>query len=317
MGSVRANGIEIEYDEFGDRSAPVILLIMGLGMQMTAWPESLCVDLAGQGFRVVRYDNRDVGLSAKLDGVKVPGIVRWRLMHMLGIRVRPPYSLADMAGDAVGLIDALGIERAHIFGISMGGMIAQIVAGTRPERVRSLTSLASTSGAAGLPGPDAELARHMFTRPRRASREFLIEHTVKTWRMIGSPAFPVSDDERRRKAADALDRSFYPEGYRRHLAAIMGSGGREELLARITAPTLVIHGDRDRLVPPDCGRDTARRIAGARLEIVEGFGHDLPESFMPRLAQMVGGHAAAADRHESVRPAAAAGSAASEPGPTA
>ena len=296
MSSLRAKSLNIEYDEFGDRTAPAILLIMGLGTQMTAWPESLCHGLAECGFRVIRFDNRDVGLSDKFDGVKVPGLVRWKLMHMLGIKVRPPYTLADMADDGFGLLDALGVERAHLVGISMGGMIAQIMAGTRPERVRSLTSLASTSGAHGLPGPDAQLARHMFTRPRKASREYLIDHTVKTWRMIGSPAYPVSDEERHSKASAALDRSFYPQGYRRHLAAILGSASRIGLLGRIGTPTLVIHGDCDRLIPLECGRDTARRIPGSRLEIITGLGHDLPESFMPQLVDLVAAHAEAADR---------------------
>ena len=298
MSSLRANSLTIEYDEFGDRSAPAILLIMGLGTQMTAWPESFCRGLAGRGFRVIRFDNRDVGLSEKFDGAKVPGLVRWRLMHMLGIKLRPPYTLADMADDAAGVLDSLSIARAHLVGISMGGMIAQIMAATRPDRVRSLTSLASTSGAPGLPGPDVELARHMFSRPRKATREYLIDHTVKTWRMIGSPAFPVSDEERHRKASEALDRSFYPEGYRRHLAAILGSAGRTGLLSRIEAPTLVIHGDSDRLIPPECGRDTARRIPGSQLEIIAGLGHDLPESFMPQLTALVAGHAEAADRRD-------------------
>jgi len=295
MSSVQANGLTIEYDEFGDSAAPAMLLIMGLGTQMTAWPESLCRGLADKGYRVIRFDNRDVGLSTKFDGIKVPGPVRWRLMHMLGMRLRPPYTLSDMADDATGLLDALGVGRAHLLGISMGGMIAQIIAGTRPERVRSLTSLASTSGAPGLPGPDPRLARHMFTRPRNATRDYLIDHAVETWRMIGSPAYPMTDLERRRKAMEALDRSFYPEGYRRHLAAVLGSGERSELLSRIVAPTLVIHGDCDPLIPADCGRDTARHVPGSRLEIVAGLGHDLPESFMPRLAAMVGEHATEAD----------------------
>jgi pimeloyl-ACP methyl ester carboxylesterase len=292
MPTVEANGITLEYDWFGDESAPAILLIMGLGTQMIAWPENFCQSIADQGFRVIRYDNRDVGLSTKFEGEKPPGFLKLRLRSALGLKLKVPYTLNDMAGDAVGLMDSLGIERAHVVGASMGGMIAQLVAADYPQRTLSLTSIMSTTGHKKIPGPRRDVARHMFlSRPKGDSPEALLEHSVKTYRLIESPGYRSSDEELRAKVQASLSRTFYPPGFFRHISAIAANGSRAEVITKITAPTLVIHGAEDPLVPLEGGKDTAERIAGARLEIIEGMGHDLAPGLVPKLADLISGHA--------------------------
>ncbi len=288
-----ANGIQLEYDEFGQRDHPAVLLIMGLGTQMTAWREPFCEALAARGFRVIRFDNRDVGLSTKFDGHRAPGMMRYLLARLVGLRLRPPYLLKDMADDTLGLMDALGLDRAHVVGASMGGMIAQLLAARAPRRVLSLTSIMSTSGAPGLPGPHPEVARHMFSsRPATADREAMIEHTVRTLKLIGSPGYPRPDAEWRELVTAAIERSFYPQGFKRHLAAIIASGSRAELLRSVAAPTLVIHGRDDPLIPVECGIHTAECIPGARLELIDGMGHDLPDALWAPLVGLIASHAA-------------------------
>ena len=296
MPQVSANGISIEYESFGSHADPTLLLIMGLGMQMIAWPEPFCRELAAQGFRVIRYDNRDTGFSTKLDGARSPSVAALLLRSLLRLPIRVPYTLRDMADDAVGLLDELDVETAHIVGASMGGMIAQNIAASFQNRVRSLTSIMSTSGHRALPGADPLVSRHIFrTRPTSGDRDEVIAHNMRTLELIGSPAYPVDEETRREMTSQSFDRCYYPAGFIRHVGAIVQDGDRRKRLATISAPTLVIHGREDPLVPLPGGIDTAEHISGARLEIVDGMGHNLPPGLWPMLVEMIAEHARQAD----------------------
>ena len=296
MPQVTANGIDIEYEAFGSPSDPTLLLIMGLGMQLIAWPEPFCRELASQGFHVIRYDNRDTGFSTKFDGASAPGVPALLIRSLLRLPIRVPYTLRDMAGDATGLLDTVGIPSAHIVGASMGGMIAQNVAASFPQRVRSLTSIMSTSGHRSLPGADPLVSRHLFrSRPTSADREAVIAHNMRTLELIGSPAYPIDEETRREMTSLSFDRCYYPAGFTRHVAAIVQDGDRRQRLGMISAPTLVIHGREDPLVPLAGGIDTAKHIPGARLEIIDGMGHNLPAALWPTLIELIAGHARNAD----------------------
>lgn len=288
---VKANGITLAYDEFGEADRPVILLIMGLGTQMIAWPEDFCRGLAARGYRVIRFDNRDIGLSQKMDGTRVPHLLKMAAFSRLNVPFQVPYRLHDMAQDAIGLMDALDIASAHIVGASMGGMIAQLIAGHFPFRVLSLTSIMSTSGRKSLPGVKRDVALHMLRRPTSADPKTLQDHSMRTWRLIGSPAYQPSDDELREKLSRSYQRSYYPPGHSRHMAAIMASGDRIRVLKKIVAPTLVIHGKADPLVPVAGGIDTARLVRGAKLELLDGMGHDLPQPLLPHFVDLISHHA--------------------------
>ena len=276
MPSVSANGIKIEYESFGAENAPVILLIMGLGMQLIAWPDPFCQKLASAGFRVIRFDNRDIGLSTYFDDRGVPNMI-WAFMKArIGLRVRAPYDLNDMAADTIGLMDALQIEKAHVVGASMGGMIAQQVAAKYPARVRSLVSIMSTSGDRRLPPATREAQRALFARPANPhDQNSIVEHSMKIWGVIGSPGFPTDPAELRARTQRSVARSYHPQGVARQLAGILASGDRSSDLSTIRVPTLVIHGDCDPLVRPACGEDTAKKIPGAKLKIIKGMGHDM------------------------------------------
>jgi len=282
---VRANGLAIEVDDQGPRDAPVMLLVMGLGMQLTGWPDELVALLVAQGFRVVRFDNRDAGLSEGFDHAGVPSIPWNALRHLLRLPVRSPYALKDMAADAVGVLDALGIARAHLVGASLGGMICQHVAAAWPERVASLALVMTTSGSRRLPGPTREARRVLLTRPADGRPETLVAHAVRVFTVIGSPAFPTPPDDLRSLAAASIARASRPAGTARQLLAIAADGDRTPLLARIQAPTQVIHGVADPLVPVASGHDLARRIPGALGDFIEGMGHDLPQALLGRIAQ--------------------------------
>jgi len=291
VAQLMANGLQIEYDTFGDSGAEPILLVMGLGTQMTAWTPDFCDALAAHGHYVIRFDNRDVGLSSKFDGYKAPGRLRYALHHWFNTPLKAPYTLDDMAYDAVCVLDALEIEAAHVVGASMGGMIAQLMAYSHPERVQTLTSIMSTSGDPGLPGPRSDVAKHIFLkRPRRGDRNATCRHLVRSLQLIASPAYPRSEAEWRQLVDAALDRSFYPQGFLRQTAAIFADGSRVRRLMKIEAPTLVIHGSADPLIPPEGGVDTARHIRGARLEIIEGMGHDIPPQLVGHLTALIAGH---------------------------
>jgi pimeloyl-ACP methyl ester carboxylesterase len=282
MATARANGIDIEYETFGDPTDPVMLLIMGLGGQLIVWDDELCRQLAGHGFRVIRFDNRDVGLSTKLDDAPQPDM----MAVLRGDRSSVTYGLEDMAADAVGLLDALGVERAHIVGVSMGGMIGQLLAIDHPDRVLSLASIMSNTGDpnVGMPTPEA-IAQLM--KPPPTEREEVITREVETTRVFGSPGFPFDKERTRHRAAASFDRCFYPAGVARHVGALVGAADRTEHLARIDVPTVVIHGTADPLVTPSGGEATAKAIPGAELIMIEGMGHELPPETWPRVVDAI------------------------------
>jgi len=258
--AVRANAIEIEYEAIGPHNGAPMILIMGLAMQLTAWPDEFCHALASRGFRVIRFDNRDAGLSTKMPAIGWLTTTALLAGATLRMPVRPPYGLADMASDAVGLMDALHIDRAHIIGASMGGMIAQIVAAEYPERVKSLVSLMSTSGDQALPGPAARVLQALLRpRPRR-DPERGIAQTTDFLRLVGSPGFPTKESELRTKVERAVRRSYHPDGWARQLIAAQSAGSRAQALRRIRAPTLVMHGANDPIIPAAAGRHTAANI---------------------------------------------------------
>ncbi len=286
MPRARANGIEIEYETFGDPADPTLLLVMGLGGQMILWPEELCSDLAARGLHVVRFDNRDVGRSTWLEQAGMPDVAGALGAALQGRPIPAPYLLRDMAADAVGLLDALGIDTAHVVGASMGGMIAQTLAIEHPARVRTLTSIMSTTGHPGLPQARPDAMAVLLT-PAPTERAAAIDHGVRVWRTIGSPGFPFDEAEVRRRAALAFDRGVNPPGVARQLVAILASGSRREALRGVRAPTLVIHGLADPLVPVEGGRDTAQAVPGAELLEFEGMGHDLPRPLLSRFAEAI------------------------------
>ena len=297
MPVISANGIEIAYDDRGCRNDSAILLIMGLATQMIAWPEPFCDGLAARGFRVVRFDNRDVGLSTKFEAAPPIDLGAILQQVMAGKKINPPYDLTDMAADTVGLMDRLEIDKAHVVGASMGGMIAQIVAAKYPNRVRSLVSIMSSSGAPGLPqGKPEAMTAIMQTRPDGSDRELAIQHGMGVYRAIGSPGFPTPDNELRAKVAAAFDRSYYPAGTGRQFAAIVASGSRVEMLKKLSVPTLVLHGADDPLVPVEAGRHTAAQIPGSTLTIVPGMGHDLATGLIPILVEAIATHCRVADQ---------------------
>jgi pimeloyl-ACP methyl ester carboxylesterase len=295
MPFAKANGIELAYEETGDPNAPTILLIMGLGASLTFWPDPFFNGLASRGFRVIRFDNRDFGLSTKFDGVRADLDGAYAKL-IRGERIDAPYGLPDMARDSVSLLDTLKIDRAHIVGASMGGMIAQVIAADYGERVLSLVSIMSTSGDPRLPqGQPEALAVLTAKPPPPEDRAANIEHGLKCQRAIGSVSLPASDDELRAKVAKGYDRSNHYLGVPRQLLAVMANGSRVDLLKRIGAPTLVIHGTEDPLVPPAGGKDTAAHIPGAELMLVEGMGHDFPAPLIEALVAAVATHCRKAD----------------------
>ena len=283
---LKANGIDIEVEDTGageQAPRPVVLLIMGLGMQLVAWPAELVQALVDAGYRVVRHDNRDIGLSQHFDQVGVPNMVWAMLRFKFGLAITAPYSLQDMAADSVGVLDALGIQKAHIVGVSMGGMIAQRLALAAPDRVASLTSIMSSSGARGLPSARPKVLQALFSRPASHRRADIVAHYVKLYKAIGSPGFPISEPEMVKLILQGVQRNFHPVGTMRQLVAIAADSTRATALARIDRPTLILHGRADPLIPFPCGEDTARRISGAQLVGIDGMGHDLPPGVVKRL----------------------------------
>jgi pimeloyl-ACP methyl ester carboxylesterase len=294
MPAVTANGIQIEYDTFGDSSFPALLFIAGCGAQMDVWDVEFCELLAATGHFVIRFDNRDAGLSTKFDEAGIPDMMAAIRAVMEGRTVESAYSLDDMADDSVGLLDALGIEKAHICGASMGGMIAQVIACRHPKRVLSLTSIMSTTGNPDLPQgkPDAIAA---VVAPAPEERGAYVEHYVNTWRRIWSPGFPFEEKRVRTFMEKSYDRSYYPQGMARQNTAILASGDRRPSLSSIRIPTLVIHGADDPLIPVEGGKDTARVIPGAGLLIIHGMGHDMPKGAWAEIAAAISRHAKQAD----------------------
>ena len=292
MPNIRANNIDIYYEENGPADAPVILLVMGLGAQMIAWPDEFIHGLVSKGYRVIHYDNRDVGLSQWMDGAKTPNLVWTMLKARFGLPVRVPYTLTDMAADGIGLLDALGIDKAHVAGASMGGMIVQLMAANHRERLLSMTSIMSSSGKPGLPGARADIQKSfMVKRPPDASRDEAVAFGTELVRSFSYPDPARPENAHAEMTAKAFDRGYYPVGTRRQLLAIIADGSRVERLKTITTPTLVVHGGADPLVPKEGSEDIARHIPGARLEIIDEMAHDLPPSQVGRMVDLIAGHA--------------------------
>ena len=282
---VSANGISLEVDDRGPPDGPPLVMIMGLGMQLVAWPDGLVDLLVERGFRVIRFDNRDIGLSQRFDHLGVPHLAAGAMRHTLGLAVESPYRLADLADDTAALIEALGLPSAHVCGASMGGMVAQHLAARHPQRVRSLTLMMTTSGARRLPQPRWKVRLALMARPRDPhDLASVVEHFVHLFGVIGSPAYPPEPALLRERLTATVQRSYRPAATVRQLMAIIADGDRSPLLAQIRQPTQVIHGAADPLVPPQAGRDLARHIAGAQLDLIDGMGHDLPQPLWPRFA---------------------------------
>jgi pimeloyl-ACP methyl ester carboxylesterase len=292
MPTLNANGIRIAFETTGSARGVPLLLIHGLGMQLTAWPDALVDGLAEQGFYVIRYDHRDCGLSTKFDAAGTPNLGLAWLKTRLHMRLRPAYTLDDMAHDALAVLSALGVARAHVVGVSMGGMVAQLLAAHHGHRVRTLTAIMSSSGRRGLPGPTRAVRAAMLRRPRDpANVDSVLDNAMALWRAIGSPAYPTSDTALRQGVLRALRRSNCPSGVARQMVAVAAAPDRTPLLRQLAMPTLVIHGAADPLVPLACGADVAACVPGARLEVIEGMGHDLPAQLIERLLALIDLHA--------------------------
>lgn len=294
---VTANGINIEVEDHGNPGDPAILLVMGFSAQLVYWPMDLVNGLVEAGFRVVRFDNRDVGLSHKFDGHRTPGPIRQMLTKRLfPNRKMAPYDLGDMAKDAVGVLDALKIDKAHIVGASMGGMIGQIIAADHSERVSSFTPVMSSTNAPGLPGAETEV-RKVLLRAARAKAKNTDEALISGMAfssIIASEEGRTRYEERRELLKLALDRCFYPAGTRRQMAAIIETGNLRPKTRSILAPTMVIHGEDDPLIPHPCGADIAANVNDSRFELLSGMGHDLPPSKLPKMVELIAGHCKAA-----------------------
>ncbi|MFM9881354.1 MAG: alpha/beta fold hydrolase [Burkholderiaceae bacterium] len=299
---IKANGVQIEVLDEGGNGAPqqpVVLLVMGLGMQLTAWPEDFVQGLLQAGYRVIRHDNRDCGLSQSLDHLGKPILLLDSMKYKFGWPLKPPYTLLDMARDALGVLDALGVARAHVAGVSMGGMIAQRMALVAPERVHSLTSIMSTSSARHLPPPQPEVIRALLCRPSSKTLEAAVSNYLVLMKVISSPAFALTDAQWFARVDPQVRRAYRPDGTLRQLVATIADADRADLLGCITAPTLVLHGKADPMLPYVCGQDTARRIPGAQLVGIDGMGHDLPPGVVRILLTHLLAHLRACTRDAS------------------
>ncbi len=285
MTQITANQIQLEYESFGSASAPAVLLIMGLGAHLTRWPIEFCDALVSRGYRVIRFDNRDCGLSSKFDQAKIPDL---GAAMRNGTPITAPYTLDDMANDSVGLLDALGIAQANIVGASMGASIAHSVAARYPQRTLSLTSIMSSSGNPLLPPPTPAAAMGLFAPlPLARDRESMVADGIRRYQVFASPAYPIAATRLRTMLTGEYDRCFYPPGVARQLAAIVVNGDRRALLRTITAPTVVLHGEDDPLIRVDCGRDVAANIPCAEMRLVAGMGHDFPPALAATFADAI------------------------------
>ncbi len=275
MAKLRANGIELEVEVTGPPQGIPMLIVNGYASQMTSWPDEFHQAFSTQGFRVIRFDNRDVGLTQKFDGI-IPDMRAVAKAMAEGSKPDVPYTLNDMADDAVAMLDELGIQSAHISGASMGGMIAQLIALRHPHKTRSLISLMSTTSDPALPRSDPRAQEALMSKAPSEDKDAVVEHAVKTRLVIASPGFPEDQSAVRARFAMNYDRSYYPEGAIRQWAAVMASPPRTEMLKTLNCPTLVIHGDADILIKPEAGHHTAACVPGAELKIIEGWGHNMP-----------------------------------------
>ncbi len=302
MPTAKANGLTIAYETSGDPRDPTILLVMGLGAQLTLWPDAFVEALAANGLHVVRYDNRDVGLSSDFDSLGVVDMNEVMMKAIAGQPLSPPYTVADMAADGIGLLDALGIKSAHVAGLSMGGMIVPHMATKHAGRVESMTVIMSSSGRRGLPPGKPEAVKMLMTRPMSNDRAEILRHSMALRRAIGGPAYPENEVELRAKVERQIDRRYYPQGIGRQYHAVIADGDRTNLLRSVKAPTLVIHGSDDPLLPVECGRDVAASVPGAVMHEEPGMGHDIPAALCQPLAARIAAHCKAA----KARPVAAA-----------
>ncbi|MGU3437783.1 alpha/beta fold hydrolase [Actinomycetes bacterium M1A6_2h] len=284
-GTADANGLTIAYEDMGEKSDPPVLLIMGLGCQLITWSLEFCERLVDAGYRVIRFDNRDIGLSSKIDGARVSGNPLLRLVrHELGMSSSVPYTIEDMAMDTVGLIDHLGIDKVHVVGASMGGMITQVFAGAYPKRVLSVSILFSSTNEKFLPPPDVKALLPLFRpAPKNASREQIIERSAATFATIGGKKYASPQAERIASATEAYERNYNPAGFVRQFAAITGTGSLARWTRRITAPTVIVHGTSDPLVRPAGGKAIHRAVPGSELILIDGMGHDLPNALLDRI----------------------------------
>lgn len=297
MASIRTpDDIKLAYERMGDKHDPAIILIMGLGAQMKVWPDKLCKNLVKAGYQVIRFDNRDVGKSTRLDDEGNPSLLRTWLERKLNRTPQVPYTLRDMSKDVLHLMNELEIESAHLVGASMGGMIAQILAAKDKQRVRSLTSIMSSAHSPGLPDPQFKVLLQLAKRPSSFNREASIRYTMRMNRLIGSPAYPLDDIELRQLAKRSHKRAGTPSGFKRQLVAVTADGDRRQLLKKIRIPTLVIHGSDDPLIPTRMGEDTAAAIRKAKLKVIQGMGHDLPPALVPKLSKMMLKHLKRAEK---------------------
>ncbi len=293
-----ANGIRICYDAFGHPADPPLLLVMGLNCQMIAWDDGFCEQLAARGLYVIRFDNRDSGLATRFDAAGVPDVAAALAALMTGRPISAPYLLGDMAQDAIGLLDHLGIAQAHVVGASMGGAIAQLLAIHHPQRVRSLTSIMATSGAKGLP-PPTPAAMAVLMQPAPSDLAGYTQNFRQGWQVLRVGRFAPDEARDAERAAKTYARGLNPAGAARQMVAILASGSRKAQLAGVTVPTLVIHGKVDPLIPVECGIDVARTVPGAKLVVVEGMGHALPIAMWPQIIDAIANHAASSNPPES------------------
>ncbi len=293
MPSVNVNGLDIAYENHGNEDAPTILMIQGLSMPLVGWPPSMISAFTAAGFRVITFDNRDIGKSTVLNHLKTPSPVSIAIRSLLRMKVKSPYLLTDMAQDAVCLLDALGVDKSHIIGISMGGMIAQTLAIHHSNRVLSLTSIMSHTGNSKVIKIDRAVRKQMMKRPKNPTHEERLAYTIKTWELIGSPAYPMTEEDRRTFVESIIERGSTAMGVMRQMLAIMGSPNRVSALKKLDVPTLVLHGDQDPLVHLDGGKDTAASIPGAKIKIYPGMGHDLPEALLDDMCEEIITHAQA------------------------
>jgi pimeloyl-ACP methyl ester carboxylesterase len=289
MARIHANGIDIEYESFGRDGDPAILLIMGFAAQMTMWQQALCEQLAAKGFRVIRFDNRDIGLSTHLSHLPVPNPAELMAKRMTGEKVEVPYQLDDMAADAAALLTALGIKSAHIVGASMGGMIAQLVAINHPDVTRSLLSIMSTTGRHDLPPAKPEAMAALITPPASDSRTDRIAAGLNVVKTLGSPGYPGTEEELLASVSAAIDRAPYdPAGVARQMGAIVAAPARNEALKTLRCPAMVLHGAEDPIIPVEAGKDTAASIPGCQLVIVSGMAHDFTNAILPVYLKYIG-----------------------------
>ncbi len=292
---ISANGIALEVEDHGSPNGEPLVLIMGLGMQLIAWHEDFVAQLVARGFRVIRFDNRDIGLSQNFDHLGTPNLALDSLRHVIGLPLKSAYTLADMANDTAAILDVMGLPKAHVCGASMGGMVAQQLAVRHPKRVKSLTLMMTSSGSRRLPGPALKVRGAMLSRPDDPKNiDSVVAHYVRLYKLIGSPGYPASDEYLTQRLGGSVRRSYRPRGTARQMVAIAADGDRSPLLAQIKQPTRVLHGLADPLVPVAAGRDLAAKIHGSQLDLVDGMGHDLPVPLWPRFIAAIASAAARA-----------------------